>query len=462
MKASKMNVLVLGWEYPPAVAGGLGAACQGLTRALAARGHGVQLALPDACRPYHPPGHGSGEAEAIFLGTSSGEAGVEDARGALFHPYASDEVHAATQDPGRGPAGWGAAGARLYGRDLIPSVRAYTRSAVERLAHLDFDVIHAHDWMTFPAALQLRLATGRPVCLHVHSTAYDRGGSPEVAGQLGLERGSIASVERAGVRTADAVAAVSAYTGRVLVDHYGADSDRIRVVHNAPSRHHALSGAASGQNAAPSPAASAPGRPVSPRTQKTVLCLGRLTRQKGVSFLLRAAKVVLMSHPDARFLVAGEGEERTRLIEMVAELGLAGKVHFLGSISDEAKVKAYREADVFVLPSVSEPFGLTPLEALAEGTPVVLSKASGVAEVLPSAPAVEPWDYVGMASEISALLDSRGKPGGLAERLVASGQREMASLSWDRSAAALESALAFAISRGGRVVPTLQEPVAKS
>ena len=183
-----------------------------------------------------------------------------------------------------------------------------------------------------------------------------------------------------------------------------------------------------------------------------MLFLGRLTRQKGVGFLLRAARVVLASHPDARFLIAGEGEERSRLIEAVAELGLAGQVFFLGSISDEAKVQAYRDASVFVLPSVSEPFGLTPLEALAEGTPVVLSKASGVAEVLPSAPAVEPWDYVGMAAEISAILDSSGVPGGLAERLVASGQREMAQLSWDRSASALESALAAAISRGGQAL----------
>lgn len=447
--SEKTKVLVLGWEYPPAVAGGLGAACQGLTAALMARGHDVQLALPDACKPFKA----SGDSTAIYLATSEPQDG-EGGQGSsgVFHPYAVDAApepapaqsaqQSAQQSALQGePSHWGAAGARLYGRDLVSSVRAFTRSAVQSLGHLDFDVIHAHDWLTYPAALQLRVATGRPACLHVHSTAFDRGGSSNVAGQFGLERGTIASVERAGVRTADAVAAVSGYTKGVLVEHYGADPDRIHVVHNAPT-------GATEVSSHTSPASG----------PKTVLCLGRLTRQKGLGFLLRAAKVVLTEHPGTRFLIAGEGEERARLIESVAELGLAGRVHFLGSISDEEKTRAYRDADVFVLPSVSEPFGLTPLEALSEGTPVVLSKSSGVAEVLPSAPAVDPWDYIGMATEISAILASRGVAGGLAERLVVSGQREMSRLSWDQSAAALECALAFAISRGGSPVSPSPQP----
>lgn len=459
MTRGPLRVLVLGWEYPPAVAGGLGAACHGLTTAFAARGNGVHLALPDVCRPFHEGAEASGKPAAVsegeagilstsFLATTAGaDAGQGQHHAGVFHPYATDERPPDPAESDGTPRAWGAASQRLYGADLIDSVRAFTRSAVESLAHLDFDVIHAHDWMTYPAALQLRLATRRPACLHVHSTAFDRGGSPEVAGQMGLERGTIASVERAGFRTADAVATVSAYTERVVVEHYGADPARVHVVHNAPSEPSSEppSGPIGGSDSRRS-------RGSAGTDPKTVLFLGRLTRQKGVGFLLRAARVVLASHPDARFLIAGEGEERSRLIEAVAELGLAGQVFFLGSISDEAKVQAYRDASVFVLPSVSEPFGLTPLEALAEGTPVVLSKASGVAEVLPSAPAVEPWDYVGMAAEISAILDSSGVPGGLAERLVASGQREMAQLSWDRSASALESALAAAISRGGQAL----------
>ncbi len=428
-----MKVLVLGWEYPPAVAGGLGAACQGLTTALAERGHGVQLALPEACRPYAEELQGGvgPDPEPVYVsstwdGAPSGRVG----RATQFHPYATDESPVDSSSVGSPRSslstGWGAAGSRLYGADLVDSVRAFTKSALERLAHLDFDVIHAHDWMTYPAALQLRMAARKPAVLHVHSTSFDRGGSRMIGGQLGLERGTIASVERAGVRTADAVCAVSEYTRGVLLKHYGARSEAVHVVHNAMT-----------SNGAPprAPQGAKPGAP------PTALFLGRLTRQKGVGFLLRAARLVLDTHPTARFLVAGDGEERARLIEAVAELGLAGRVFFLGSISDEAKLEAYRNADVFVLPSVSEPFGLTPLESLMEGTPVVLTSTSGVAEVLKSAPAVEPWDARAMADALIGIFDSRGQPSGRAETLVKRGQEELSELSWGRSAAALEAVL---------------------
>ncbi len=439
-----MKVLVLGWEYPPAVAGGLGAACHGLTTALAGRGHDVQLALPEACRPYAEElaGGAGSELEPTYVSSTwDGAPSHGGARGAAFHPYATDgnfaDRDASRADQPRAAMGWGAAGSRLYGADLVDSVRAFTKSALERLAHLDFDVIHAHDWMTYPAALQLRMAVRRPAALHVHSTAFDRGGSKMIGGQLGQERGTIASVERAGVRTADAVCAVSGYTRNVLMEHYGAHGDNVHVVHNA------MTSSGAGPRA---PKSSAPEGP------PTALFLGRLTRQKGVGFLLRAAALVLKAHPSARFLIAGDGEERSRLIETVAELGLAGRVFFLGSISDEAKVEAYRSADVFVLPSVSEPFGLTPLEALMEGTPVVLTTTAGVAEVLPSAPAVEPWDPHAMADAITAIFDSRGQAGGHAESLVRRGQQDLESLSWDRSAEALEQALGSAIrSTGGQV-----------
>lgn len=256
-----------------------------------------------------------------------------------------------------------------------------------------------------------------------------------IGGQLGRERGTIASVERAGVRTADAVCAVSEYTKGVLMEHYGADPESVHVVHNALTPEDA-------PRAVRKSTSSSDGPP-------TALFLGRLTRQKGVGFLLRAAALVLETHPTARFLIAGDGEERARLIETVAELGLAGRVFFLGSISDEAKREAYGAADVFVLPSISEPFGLTPLEALMEGTPVVLTTTAGVREVLPSAPAVEPWDVRAMADAILAVFDSRGQAGGHAETLVQRGQRDLGSLSWGRSAEALESALRMAVQSAG-------------
>ncbi|MEM9383035.1 MAG: glycosyltransferase family 4 protein, partial [Planctomycetota bacterium] len=309
------------------------------------------------------------------------------------------------------------ASARLYGGDLAAAVRAYTRDALERLEGRDFDVVHAHDWMTFPAAMRLRLAHRRPVCLHVHSTAFDRGGAAR-------SDGTVSSVERAGVRTADRIAAVSDYTRSVLVREYGADPARVRVVHNAATNGPEHAGTR-GRD---------PDRP-------TVLFVGRLTRQKGIGFLLRAAARVLERRPEVRFVLVGDGEERASLVELTASLGIARRVFFAGSVDDAARDRAYGEADVFVLSSISEPFGLTPLEALRHGAAVVLSDTCGVREVLPSAPVVPPWDAAGMADSILRLLGDAA----LREDLVARGRAELRGLTWDRSAAALEAVLAESV-----------------
>ena len=209
-----MRVLVLGWEYPPAVAGGLGAACHGLTTALADRGHEIVLATPyDGAAP--PPAPYPGIAR-VALGEYDG---VATGEAMPLNPYACDPDPVET-GPGGPSSERAGASRKLYGGDLSGAIQRYTRDAVARLGDVKFDVVHAHDWMTFPAALRLRFTHQRPVCVHVHSTAYDRGGSARVGGP-----GSIAAVERAGVLTADLVCAVSAYTRDVLVRH-GADPFR--------------------------------------------------------------------------------------------------------------------------------------------------------------------------------------------------------------------------------------------
>ena len=421
-----MKILVLGWEYPPAVAGGLGAACHGLTTALAARGHSIVLAVPRATNGGEAEADDAPGIERMAFDLATADVGR---MGAQLSPYSFTGV---TQARGAGSGRTRAAQA-LYGGELAQALHSYTHRAVEAASKRDFDVIHAHDWMTVPAATRLRLATRRPLCLHVHSTAFDRSGlrSRDERSRQDLTR----RVESVGVRTADEVIAVSEYGKRAIQREYRADPRHVHVVHNAPPI------------AAPPIGSSKAGASVTPSDSgksvelaPTVLFVGRLTRQKGAAFLLRAAKDVIARVPHARFVFAGEGEERQRLIELSASLGIASNVFFPGSISDTARDHAYSAATVFVMPSVSEPFGLTPLEALERGTPVILSKDSGVAEVLPSAPAIAPWDRAALSGEIVRVLEDESLRGDLVRR----GRAEAATLDWGRSAAALERVLAAA------------------
>ncbi len=433
-----MKVLVLGWEYPPAVAGGLGAACHGLTTALADRGHEVVLCTPADGTPRHPEAYPG--IVRVPLGSDVGFSPFHP--GAFLDPYAVDPTPGAAHEraqasaapaapePDGGPATASSASnharsaSQLYGADLSSAIQRYSREAVGALAEHDFDVIHAHDWMTFPAALRLRFARRRPVCLHVHSTVIDRGGR-SAPGPVG----SISAVERAGLRTADRVCAVSGYTRDLLVREYRLDPGRVSVVHNA----------------APAGAMSPVDRPRDP-AGPTVLFVGRLTRQKGVGFLIRAAARVLESCPNARFVVMGEGEDRTRMIEMAAALRIGRRVFFAGGVSSALRDRAYREASVFVLSSVSEPFGLTPLEALRGGAAPVLTDACGVREVLPSAPVSPPWDAAGLAAQIVALLTDEEQR----LRVVAKCRSELERLTWAESARSLEAALDQARSTSGR------------
>lgn len=427
-----MKVLVLGWEYPPAVAGGLGAACHGLTTALADLGHEVVLCTPADGGPADPAPHPG--IERVPLGGDGSFSPFHP--GLVLDPYAVDPAPALDPAPGATPGAGtelnpGAAESahartskKLYGADLSTAIQRYSREAVSRLAGHDFDVIHAHDWMTYPAALRLRFARRRPACLHVHSTVVDRGGVT-APGPVG----SISAVERAGLRTADHVCAVSGYTRDLLVREYRVDPSRVTVVHNA----------------APPGALSSPAREAGPEGP-TVLFVGRLTRQKGVGFLIRAAARVLETCPAARFVVMGEGEDRTHMIEMAAALGIGRRVFFAGGVSSALRDRAYADASVFVLSSVSEPFGLTPLEALRGGAAPILTDACGVREVLPSAPVIPPWDAAGLAAKIVELLTNEARR----LDLVQAGRAELARLTWAESARQLEAALKDARSLSGR------------
>lgn len=391
-----MRVLMLGWEFPPFISGGLGTACYGLTKALSALGVEVLFVLP---RSPEQAGH----THVRFLNRRRGRrvriAPVRfRAVPSTLRPYVSTEPPDAAalrrgdafaeEDPLAGrssgplikPAFAGPGG--IYDGDVVEKARQYAELVVEVAADEDFDVIHAHDWMTFPAAQAVAARTRRPMIAHVHATEFDRSGEgvhPEVA-----------AIERAGPAAADRTVAVSRLTKNQLVERYGLAPDNIDVVYNA-----ILSDRTFPRT-----------RDVRPphRREKVVLFLGRITRQKGPEYFLLTARKLLEAADDVRFVVAGHGDMFGRMVELAATLGIGHRVFFTGFLRGADVERAYRLSDVYVMPSVSEPFGLTPLEAMLRGVPTIISRQSGVAEVVRHSLKVDFWDTHGAADRLAALL----------------------------------------------------------
>jgi glycosyltransferase involved in cell wall biosynthesis len=370
---------MLGWEYPPHLTGGLGTACQGLASALVRGGADVTFVLP------HVAGDEPDDGVRLV------EAPVPASEG----PY------------GAAGAPPGARSARdRYGGDLAGIVSAFARGTKRVARRGRFDVVHAHDWMTYAAGVAAAGAARTPLVVHVHSCEYDRAGP--------RANPDIVAAEQAGFDAADRIVCVSRYTARVVAAKYRVDRSKLRVVHNA-----------------------GPGGAIRARRgrrrripEPVVLFLGRVTYQKGPGVFLEAAARVAKERRDVRFVVAGTGDLYHSTIERAAALGIGHRVHFTGFLRGADVARAYRDADVFVMPSVSEPFGIAPLEAAAHGVPVLLSERSGVAEVLPSAITFDPRSPRELAARLLEVLASPSTRRRLADRA----RREVARLHWDAQA----------------------------
>ncbi len=435
-----MKVLMLGWEFPPFISGGLGTACHGLTRALSARGTEILFVLP---RPVTA----SGGAHVRLLGAPS-EAASDRPSAELpefanvrfwsvpagLSPYERPEVprcdprELPAETPSAQPARPSPAQRRSrphasgagYGRDLFAEVDRYAALVCRLARNEDFDVIHAHDWMTFPAGVALASLTDKPLVVHVHSTEFDRSG-PRVNRR-------IYDIERRGLRSADQVLAVSSLTRQVIVGRYGVPFGSVRVVHNGIDLDSRLT-------ADPPPQV---------RTGcGTVLFLGRITFQKGPEAFLTTAGKVAEVLDDVRFVMAGTGDLLGRCMDQARSLGLGGRVLFTGFLRGAEVDRAYRLADVYVMPSVSEPFGLTALEAIANDVPVIISKQSGVAEVLPDVLKVDHWDLEALAGMIVQVLE---RPD-WGEELCRRARGNLSGLSWDGPARHCQAAYRLAVAR---------------
>lgn len=389
------TVLMIGWEYPPHNSGGLGVACEGLTQALADHNTQVYFTLPY----QHPTALGHMQVVPCIDPTWSNPAG-----GPPFSVYSStlpltrnqvdaDELHALPQS------------------ELEQRVEMYAQVVAQQTQAVqpEVGVIHAHDWMSFPAAAQLKQATGKPVIAHIHSTEHDRIPS-------GLGSSYILQTEAAGMAMADKIIAVSYYTKKLLVERYGINPEKIEVVHNGilPLDQHAVP---------PAQSQFAPGQPV-------IVFMGRLTQQKGGEFFVKLATQVLRQRPDALFVIAGQGDLYHELLFKTAYDKLSASVLFSGFLRDAQRDKLLNRADIFVMPSLSEPFGLVALEAAQRRTPVIVSKQAGVSEVLPSAISVDFWDVDKMTRTILELLSNKG----YARQMVTNQLQEVSSVTWDQAA----------------------------
>jgi glycosyltransferase involved in cell wall biosynthesis len=407
-----MKIFMLGWEFPPYISGGLGTACHGLTRAMNELGLEVTFVLPkpiEAPQATHVKMLSPSQLRAPS-GTQKITQTIDDLKNVTFRsidsalqPYATPEFYQqkieeiikqkSTQteyiEPNRNLAleQWESlahqsVGTGQYGGDMYTEVHRYAASAARLSLQEDFDVIHAHDWMTYPAGIAVAAVTGKPLVVHVHSTEFDRSG--ECVNQM------IYDIERRGMQAAQKIIAVSYLTRNIIITRYGILGEKVEVVYNGVEQN--------GDNR------SAFSKIGIRSDEKIVLFLGRITMQKGPEYFLMAARKVLEEIENVKFVMAGTGDMMHRIIEMAAQMGIGHKVLFTGFLHGKDVQRVYEMADLYVMPSVSEPFGIAPLEALNYDVPVLISKQSGVAEVLTHVLKVDFWDVTEMANKIIAVL----------------------------------------------------------
>jgi len=408
---------MLGWEFPPYISGGLGTACYGLTKALDQIGVQITFVLPTNVQsPYatHVKLVAPGSQPIRTLSKT------QHLRNVIFktitsplQPYTTPDTytqklenHITQVRHSHGLSGK-SGGPMNYSGDMYSEVQRYAELAMKLAANEKFDVIHAHDWMTYPAGAAVARISGKPLIVHVHSTEFDRSG--EHVNQ------TIYDIERMGMHAADKVIAVSYLTRSIIISRYGISGEKVEVVYNGVER-----------NGSSWPV----GDTTIQKDEKVVLFLGRITMQKGPDYFLRAAKKVIEKIDNVKFVMAGSGDMMHRAVEMAAELGIGSKVLFTGFLRGEDVRKIFQMADLYVMPSVSEPFGIAPLEALDNDVPIIISKQSGVSEVIKHALKVDFWDVDEIANKIVAVL--KYPPLGITLR--SHGNYEVRKLRWKDSA----------------------------
>lgn len=379
----KGRVLMYGWEFPPHTIGGLGNVTYNLCNALAKLGIKITLILPVK---------GESNNLKIIATSSVSVKGIKS----LLSPYLDEKIYQEQYLLNEDEA-------KIYAKNLKEEIDRFTKRGVEIAKREKFNLIHCHDWMTFPAGILTKEFSGKPLILHVHTTELDR--------SCGGHNPFVYELELNAFKKADKIIAVSEYTKNKIMKGYGTSSDKIEVVHNAIN----FKGVEKN-------------KPYN--RKKIILYLGRLSMHKGPDYFIKAAKKVLGYKKDVLFVVAGSGELLPELIDLACNLGIGDKILFTGRLKDEEVKKIYESADLYVLPSVSEPFGITALEAASKGVPVIVSKNSGVKEVLKHCIQVDFWDIEEIANKIISVM----KYHPIKEEITSNAYRELEKISWSKQA----------------------------
>jgi glycogen(starch) synthase len=384
-----MKVLMLGWELPPHNSGGLGVACLQLSKALASSGADIDFILP-----Y------SSDEKYNFMNVTSVQ---PKAVSSITRLHAYDSYKYTLND-----------GKEVY-VGVHDQQHAYEIGVGQVIKDKEFDVIHAHDWLTFRAGLRAKQQSGKPLIVHVHSIERDRAGG-------GYGNPLVREIEATTMLLADRVIAVSERVKHMIAEDYAIPADKIEVVHNSIDQSYLdpLDDFNAYEYLSQ----------MKRHGWQVVVNVGRLTIQKGLPHFLRTAGKVTKYAPKTFFLLVGDGEQRDELIQLAAENGIGDRVLFAGFQRGKKWRDAYSIGDLFVMPSVSEPFGLTPLEAIAYGTPVLISKQSGISEVLQNCLKVDFWDEDEMANQIVSLLKNQT----LRQELHMNSYREFERMSWNNAA----------------------------
>ena len=408
-----MKILMFGWEFPPYNSGGLGVACEGLIKAFSQKGIEVIFVLPKKFSYQFPYCRFIFASEKLFFEKNKLKEIKKINFNSFLNPYLTPEMYTEILEKIIKEKELKNENFEFNflskEKGLFEEVMQYAFEARKIALLEDFDIIHAHDWLTFPAGIEAKRISKKPLVAHIHATEFDR------TGGHGVNK-KVYQIEKRGFEEADIIIAVSQFTKEKLIKYYNIPSEKIKVVYNAvdyqelnDSNNEVFGLKKAGK--------------------KIVLFLGRITLQKGPDYFLLAAKKVLEKNPNVIFIIAGSGDMERKIIELTAHWNIADKVLFAGFLRGKEKEKIYQMADLYVLPSVSEPFGITPLEALSFGTPVLISKQSGVSEILTHCLKVDFWDVNDIANKILAVLNYNE----LKESLSENGKKEVKKFSWQES-----------------------------
>lgn len=405
-----MKALMFGWEFPPHILGGLGTASYGLTKGMHANGNmDITFVIP---KPW-----GDEEKDfATIIGASNTPIAwrdvswdyVESRIGKVMNPQMyfdlRDHIYADFNYMRLNDLGCIEFSGR-YPDNLVEEINNYSIVAGVIARTVPCDIIHAHDWLTYPAGIHAKNVTGKPLVIHVHASEFDR--------SRGKPNPTVFAIEKDGMNNADHIITVSNLTRDTVINKYGIDPAKVTTVHNAviPLSDELLN------------------LKRKDGKDKVITFLGRITMQKGPEYFVEAAAKVLKKNRNVRFVMAGGGDMEEKMIRLAAKRGIADRFHFTGFLRGKEVYQMFRDSDVYVMPSVSEPFGISPLEAMEMGVPSIISKQSGCAEILENVIKTDYWDVDAMADAMHSIITNKALYDTLRDR----GIEEIHGITWEKA-----------------------------